>query len=159
VKVFGEPAHTIAKLWIVASVIGIFFQPQLGRLIDRFGERAILTADAVLLMGVCLGYGSAQHLPLGAYGIYVVYGCFVLDHLLFAVGMARSTYLSKIVEDKADLMPSLSMGVSIDHFVSMSIPTLGGLLWMRAGYEYVFLAAAGIAALMLIAVRFVRVPG
>ncbi|MCJ7821477.1 MAG: MFS transporter, partial [Armatimonadetes bacterium] len=29
IKVFGEPASTIAKLWIVASALGIFFQPQL----------------------------------------------------------------------------------------------------------------------------------
>ena len=158
VNVFGEPAHTIAKLWIVSSIIGIFFKPQLGKFIDRFGERAILTADAVLLMGVCLGYGFAQRLPLGNYAIYLVYGCFVLDHLLFSVGMARDTYLSKIVEDKSDLTPSLSMGVSINHFVSMSIPTVGGILWMQHGYEYVFLAAAGIAVLMFVVVRFVRVP-
>ena len=158
IKVFGEPAPTIAKLWIVSSVIGIFFQPQLGRLIDRFGERAILTADAAALVGVCLGYGFARHLPLGAGALYLVYGCFVLDHLLFSVGMARDTYLSKIVEDRADLMPSLSAGVSINHFVSMSIPAFGGMLWMRAGYEYVFLAAAGVALLMLVAARLVRVP-
>jgi hypothetical protein len=158
VKVFGAPAHTIAKLWIVSSVVGIFFKPQLGKFIDRFGERAILTADALLLMGVCLGYGYAQYLPLGGYAIYVVYGCFVLDHLLFSVGMARDTYLNKIIEERSDLTPSLSMGVSINHFVSMLIPTVGGLLWVQHGYEYVFVAAAGIAVLMLIAVRFMRVP-
>lgn len=157
VKVFGEPAPTIAKLWIVSSAIGIVFQPQLGKLIDRLGERAILMADALILIGVCLGYGFAEQLPL-ANPVWLVYACYVLDRLLFATGMARSTYLSKIAEDDSDVHASLSLGVSIDHAVSMSLPALGGLLWVQYGYPYVFLAAAVIAALNLFAAGFIRVP-
>src|SRR5690606_18116729 len=42
VQVFGEPASTIAKLWVASSLLGIVFKPLLGRLIDRWGERPIL---------------------------------------------------------------------------------------------------------------------
>jgi predicted MFS family arabinose efflux permease len=157
VNVYGEPAPTIAKLWIVASALGIFFQPQLGRLIDRLGERTILMADALMLIGVCLGYGFAQELPL-AKPVHLVYICYVLDNVLFATGMARTTYIDKIAESESDIHASLSVGVSIDHAVSMSIPQLGGAVWMRYGYPYVFLGAAAMAAVNLLAAGFVRVP-
>jgi hypothetical protein len=157
IKVFGEPAPTIAKLWIVASIIGIFFQPRLGKLIDRLGERVILMADALVLIGVCLGYGFARQLPLAS-PVHLVYACYVLDNVMFAAGMARTTYVDKIAESESDIHASLSVGVSIDHAVSMSIPTLGGLLWIRYGFPYVFLAAAGIAFCNLIVASFVRVP-
>lgn len=157
VAVFGEPPQTIAKLWIVASAIGIFFQPQLGRLIDRVGERVVLIGGSLVLIGVCLGYGFAEEMPI-ANQVRVVYVCYVLDHLLFATGIARATYLDKIAESREDIHPSLSLGVTIDHAVSMSIPALGGLVWMVYGYPYVFVGATAIAVMNMIAAAFIRVP-
>jgi len=158
IKVFGEPAPTIAKLWMVACAIGIIFQPQLGRLIDRLGERTILMADAALLIAVCMGYGFSRELPL-ANPVRLVYVCYVLDNVLFAASLARTTYLDKLAENESDVHASLSLGVTIDHAVSMTIPTLGGLVWVVYGFPYVFLGAAGIAVLNLAAAAFVRVPG
>jgi predicted MFS family arabinose efflux permease len=159
IKVFGEPFSTIAMLWVIASVIGIFFQPQLGRLIDRLGERTILRADAVVLILVCLGYGFAARLPLPPdQRVYVVYACYVLDLTIFACSMARATYLDKIAETESDVHASLSLGVSIDHAVSMSIPTLGGMLWGAVGYPAVFVAAACLAVCNFAAASFIRVP-
>lgn len=156
IKVFGEPAPTIAKIWVVASAVGIVFQPQLGRLIDRMGERAVLMADAVLLIVVCLGYGFAVELPL-ARPVQLVYVCYALDNILFATGIARATYLDKIAEHEADIHASLSVGVSVDHAVSMSIPALGGIVWAVYGFPYVFLGAAGLAVCNLAAASRVRV--
>jgi len=158
IKVFGEPAPTFAKLWIVASLIGIVFQPQLGKLIDRVGERIVLMAGAALLVAVCLGYGFADQLPL-ANPVRLVYACYVLDHVLFAMAMARATYLARIAESEEDIHASLALGVSIDHAVSMSIPTVGGIVWAKYGFPYVFLGAAAIAVLNLVAAGFVRAPG
>lgn len=159
IKVFGEPASTIAMLWVIASVIGIFFQPQLGRVIDRLGERTILRADAVVLILICLGYGFASRLPLlPEQRVYVVYACYVIDLTIFACSMARATYLDKIAESEEDVHASLSLGVTIDHAVSMSIPALGGLLWVRAGYPAVFIAAACLAVCNFTAASFVKTP-
>lgn len=159
VQVFGEPASTIAKLWVASSVLGILFKPALGRLIDRVGERPILVADAAVLALICLGYGFGPSLPLGPWGIRLAYACFVLDQMLFAVGMARTSYLKRIAVDPSDLTPTLSLGVSIDHAVSMSLPALGGLLWMRYGYPYVFAAAAAISVVNIFVCNLARVPG
>jgi MFS family permease len=158
VKIFEQPAFRFAQLWIVASVLGVVLQPALGRAIDRFGERAVLVADAVLVFLVCLGYGCAHLLPGRGAALALLYSCFVGDQLLFGVGMARDTYLSKIALRREDVAPTLSLGVSINHIVSMSIPALGGLLWMRCGHGAVFLVAAGIAVVMGCFALLVRTP-
>lgn len=158
VQVFGEPASTIAKLWVASSLLGIVFKPLLGRLIDRWGERPILVADAAVLTLVCLGYGFGPSLPIGVWGVRLAYACFVLDQMLFAVGMARTSYLKRIAVDPNDLTPTLSLGVSIDHAVSMSLPALGGLLWMRYGYPYVFLVAAAISVVNIFVCNLARAP-
>ena len=88
----------------------------------------------------------------------IAYVCYVIDNLIFATGMARATYLDKIAEHEEDIHASLSMGVTIDHAVSMSIPALGGIVWVRYGYPWVFVAAAAIAVLNLVAAGFIRVP-
>jgi len=159
VQVFGEPASTIAKLWVASSALGIVFKPALGRLIDRIGERPILVADAAVVVLICLGYGFGPSLPWGPWGIRLAYACFVLDQMLFAVSMARTAYLKRIAVDPADLTPTLSLGVSIDHAVSMSLPTVGGLLWMRYGYPYVFAVAAFLSFANIFLCNLARVPG
>lgn len=157
VRVFHQSASTMATLLITANLIGVFFQPQLGRLIDRVGERRILMFDAAVVVCISLGYAFAHRLPL-AQAISLIYVCYVLDSVIFACSMARSTYLDKIAENETDVHASLSVGVSLDHAVSMSLPILGGLLWDRHGYPYVFLIAAALALCNLLAASRMRVP-
>ncbi|GAB6181556.1 MFS transporter [Desulfotomaculum defluvii] len=150
IKIFQQPVTTFAVLGLVGTVAGIPFRALLGKAIDIFGERIIIAAESIFLILVCIGYGYAEHFGLGDYAIWLVFLCYVGDQLLFACNMARATYLNKIVDTPADLTPTLSMGLTIDHLVSMTIPFFGGLLWMKFGYEYVFLAAAVIALLNLV---------
>jgi len=158
IRIFHQPAWIFAQLWIVAAVLGVFFQPALGRAIDHFGERAVLLTDSVLILLVCLGYGFAHCLPNPIIALGLLYVCFVADNLLFGVNMARDTYLSKIILQKDHLAPTLSLGITINHLVSMSIPTLGGLMWIRYGHSSVFLATAVIAILMGLFSALVRIP-
>lgn len=160
VRVFHQPASTIAMLWIVSSVLGIAFKPLLGRLVDSWGERKILMAEAAILILVCLGYASAGgSTPAGiSLGLYLVYACFVADQLLMAVGIARTTYLHKIAETPEDFTPTLALGVSLDHVVSMGVPALGGMLWAAMGYRYVFVATAVIALVNLVVAAQISLP-
>ncbi|SHE73400.1 MFS transporter [Desulforamulus putei] len=147
IKVFNQPVTTFAALGLVCTIAGIPFRALLGRAIDKFGERAVIVTESLLLALVCLGYGFAKELGLGSLAIWLVFLCYVGDQLLFACNMARATYLNKIADSPDDLTPTLSMGLTIDHAVSMTIPFFGGLLWMKLGYQYVFLVAAAIALL------------
>ena len=158
IKIFHQPAILFAKLMMGSAVLAILFQPALGRAIDRLGERRVLMADAVVTFLVCIGYACAHWLGTPWLALGLLCGCFVLDQLFIGTGMARDIYLSKIVVRKEDVSPTLSMGVTINHVVSMSIPTLGGLIWVWYGHEWVFFAAAGLALMMLFFTNRIRVP-
>lgn len=160
VTIYGQEASTFAKLWIASSILGVWFQQGLGDLIDRWGERRILMLDGALLVMLCLGYACADRLGLPpGWPVRVLYACYVLDELLFGVENARSSYLAKIVERPQDVSPSLSMGVSINHAVSMVVPYIGGrYIWDIFGWQWVFVVAAGLSVLTIIAAGRVRVP-
>ncbi|HEY3397054.1 MAG TPA: MFS transporter [Armatimonadota bacterium] len=163
VRVFKQKAYVFAQLSTVGALLGLVFQPLLGHLIDRWGERVILVGEAVMMAVVALVYGFAEHFigqRLGRPGLALglVMACFVLDQVLFAVGMARSTYLAKILETPEDLTPSLSLAVSINHIVSMSLPTLGGYVWDKYGYPWVFIGAAVVALVNITVASRIRTP-
>jgi len=149
VTVFNQPTAIIATLLTIGGVIGIFFQPLLGMAIDKFGEKSILAAEALILIVVCFGYGFAKEF-LGPRSAFIVTAaCFMIDQMLMSVSMARATWLKKIVWDPSHITPTLQMAVSLDHVFSIFAAVLGGLIWKRFGYEYVFLFAAGIAVVNL----------
>jgi predicted MFS family arabinose efflux permease len=158
VTIFHQPTETLATLFTIGGVIGILFQPLLGRAIDRFGERLILSSEAVMLVFVCLGYGFARALFPPTAAFLLTCACFLLDQMLFSVGMARSMYIKKIAKEDADVQPALTAGVTIDHIFSISIALLGGVIWNAFGYQYVFLLGVVIAVLNFAAASRIRIP-
>jgi predicted MFS family arabinose efflux permease len=140
-------------------VIGILFQPLLGRAIDHYGERSVLRVEAVLLAFVCLGYGLSKFLFPPRTAFLLTCGFYLMDQALFAVNMARSMYMKKIALDPAHVQPALTAGVTIDHVFSISLALLGGVIWKAFGFQYVFLLGIVIAALSFVAAGRVRVPG
>jgi predicted MFS family arabinose efflux permease len=158
VTVFRQPTETVATLLTVGGVIGIGFNPLLGRAIDRLGERAILTGEALLLVFVCLGYGFSRSILPERAAFMVAASCFIMDQLLMSVGMARATYLQKIALKPEDISQTLAMGVTIDHVFSIAIALASGLVWNRFGYQYVFLMGAAIALVNLVSASFLKTP-
>lgn len=158
IRVYGLPATSMAGLMMTASLIGLVFKPLAGRAIDRFGERAVLVADGLMLIFVCVGYGYAKQImdtPDAARALACA--CFVADNLLFALGSGRAIYLSRMTESPQELSSTLGLGVSINHIVSMTIPMVAGAIWVSFGYERVFLCAAGLA--LCNALLATRMPG
>ena len=158
VRLFHQPPHVFAELGIAGAIVGAVFQPFVGRLIDRIGERRVLMIDACCIMAICAGYAMSNRIPSASLALWLLYVCYVADMLLFGVNIARSTYLAKIAVRPEDVAPSLSLEVSINHTVSMTVPTLGGLAWMRWGHASVFYGAAVVALLMLVFASRIRIP-
>ena len=67
---------------------------------------------------------------------------FVLDAILFMVGMARAMYVKTITKSQDEVTLVLSSGLSINHAVSIVIAIAGGLLWQYLGIEGLFSIAA-----------------
>ena len=145
VSMHGVPVATIALLYFIASLLGVILRPLLGDVIDWLGERTVLAADEIMLLVVCLIYAFAGDLLPGPWALRVLMGAYILDHILFALRVARTTYLKKIALDPADITPTISLGITIDHAVAMTLPILSGVIWERYGHQWVFLLAGAIA--------------
>ena len=159
VTVYKQPIDTIALLWVITSVANLITQPRIGRMIDRFGPRRTLMIDALCLFGVCLLYGYSEHLFPPVIALVAVGLIYVCDHVLFFVGAARAVYAGELASDSQELATTLSLGMTIDHVFSMSVPFLGGLIWIAFGYEFVFLAAGGVALLTAFTAHGIRDAG
>ncbi|HOS53538.1 MAG TPA: MFS transporter [Anaerolineaceae bacterium] len=158
VTIFNKPTQTIATLVTIGGVIGILFQPFLGKAIDRYGERLILSAEALVLIFVCLGYGFSRSVFAENVAFLIVCVCYLLDQMLFSVSMARSTYIKKIALDPSDIQPALSASISIDHVFSISVALLGGVIWNNFGFQYVFLLGMLIAMVNFMVARRIVIP-
>lgn len=158
VSVLGQPTQIMATLYFIGGVIGVFFQPLLGWMIDRFGERAVLAAEAVVLIFVCAGYGFAKFVFAPETAFLVVCACFLVDQMIFSVSMARATYMKKIALQPGDIQTALTAAVTIDHVFSISAALLGGVVWNVFGFQYVFLMGAALAAVNFFAALRVRLP-
>lgn len=158
VAVFRQPTQTIATLMTIGGVIGILFQPALGRAIDHFGEKRVLQIEAVTLAAVCLGYGFSRSLFPEKTAFLLTCFFYLLDQMLFSVGMARSMYIKKIALEDSHVQPALTFGVTIDHIFSIGIALLGGVIWNLFGFQYVFLLGIVIAALNFAAAGRIRIP-
>ena len=158
VTVFKQPTQTIATLMTIGGIIGILFQPFLGWAIDRLGERTILASEAVLLVFVCFGYGFSRSLFEPQTAFLIACGCYLLDQMLMSVSIARSTYMKKIALHPDDVQPALTASVTIDHIFSISVALIGGLIWNKYGFQYVFLMGVFIAAINFFTALRVKVP-
>lgn len=156
IKVFNQGVSTFAMIGFITAGLGIIVKPGIGALIDKKGEKFVLALEAILLVLVCLIYAFSKSffdsIGKGELALYFVCGCFIADQMLAAVSMARATYLKKIALVPEDVSPTLSMGISIDHLVSMFIPIVGGTVWAMVGYKFVFIGGALIALINLFVV-------
>lgn len=158
VTVFKQPTQLIATLMTIGGIIGILFQPFLGRMVDRLGERTVLAGEAVLLVFVCLGYGFSRFVFPAQAAFWITCACYLLDQMLMSVGMARSTYMKKTALDPAHVQPALTAGVTIDHVFSITTALVGGVIWNTWGYQYVFLLGVAIALVNFGVALQVRIP-
>jgi len=149
---------TVALLYFIASSLGIVLRPLMGEVIDWLGERFVLCADEILLLLICVTYALASRLFPPPVDLWVLCGAYVLDDLLFALRVARTTYLKKIARDPADITPSMSLGITIDHAVAMTLPVFSGYVWRSLGYEWVFVLAAAIALAGFFVCLRIRIP-
>lgn len=137
VKKYNTPLNDMILLMIAMQVLCWIASPPIGRLIDRIGERSILMFYSGCMVVFFIGYAFISIRP-------VLWVLFVLDNVLFTLGMALTTYVRKIAPP-AEHTPTLSMGVAMNHVAAVTIPLAGAFLWKYVGYRAAFIAGAAIA--------------
>ncbi len=131
VEQFGVDALTLTTLLIVSALINWRTGSLVGRLVDRYGEKRMLTAGYTMHLLVFLGFALSQN-------IWLLYLTYLGYNFLFLFSIGTTTYLRKICRPE-DLAPSLAMGVSLAHLTAIVVPIVGAALWERLGYQFPFL--------------------
>ena len=133
---FGYTVEQVTILFVCNNVINYFANPIIGRSINRFGERSVLTVEYTALTVIFLGYALTES-PLLAAGLYI------LDNIVFNFAIAIKTFYQKIA-DPQDIASGMAVGFTINHIAAVVVPVTGGLIWM-ADYKLVFLVAVGLS--------------
>ncbi|MDP0506056.1 MAG: MFS transporter [Fusobacterium sp. JB019] len=148
ISILGKKADTLALLSIAGAFIGIFFIPMLGKLLDKFGVKKLLYADGISFVGVYFlfgllttGYVTGKLSTIG-WPVLLGYFMVILDKLSTQMSFIRTVYLKNIAVSPDEIVPTLSLGMSMDHFISISCAILSGLVWNVFGPQYIFYFAA-----------------
>ena len=151
VKIHGMPVKTTMMLVLINQVLIMLSSPKIGRMLDRYGERRMLSVSYFCLTLIFTGYAVITDRP-------ILYVLFCLDNLVFFGPMAMTTYLNKIAT-KEDLRPTLSMGVTMNHVAAVIGPVIGGYVWEAYGYQVIFFSGAILAFVSLGLSQFVDPEG
>jgi MFS family permease len=145
VEQFGVSAVAITTLLITAGLINWRTAGWIGRLIDKHGEKRMLTINYCGHFIVFLGFALAQN-------VWLLYGFYLGYNFLFTFSIGTTTYLRKIAR-KEDIAPSLAMGVSWAHVAAVAVPVVGAALWTQLGYQFPFLFGT---SFVLLSIYFTR---
>lgn len=137
VQKFGFTVAEMTMLFLANAVFTTLIAPQLGRFIERWGERRSILIEHAGLFAVFAGYALVAN-PWAAAVFYM------LDNAFFSMSIAHRTYFQKI-GDPEDMAPTAGVAFSINHIAAVFIPIPLGLLW-DADYTAVFWVGAAIAA-------------
>ncbi|OBQ50235.1 MFS transporter [Halodesulfovibrio spirochaetisodalis] len=146
---FQFTIQEVTLLFIANNVINWWLSPAIGRAVNTYGERKVLTLEYAAMVFVFVSYAYVESKILVAF-------LYVLDHIFFNFSLAIKSYFQKIA-DPTDIAPSMAVSFTINHIAAVVVPALGGMLWM-VDYKIPFLGAAGISVMSLILVQFIRTP-
>ncbi|WP_316898462.1 MFS transporter [Pseudodesulfovibrio indicus] len=140
VSKFGYSIEQVTALFVANNVINYFANPIIGRSINRFGERAVLTVEYSSLTVIFLGYALTESAVLAG-------ALYILDNIVFNFAIGIKTFYQKIA-DPQDIASGMAVGFTINHIAAVLVPVTGGLIWL-ADYRLVFLVAAALSLVSL----------
>ena len=161
IDILGKKVDTIVILSILGSFLGIFFLQAVGKGLDKFGIKKMLYADALSFILVYIAYGimtygfASGHLKAYGLPVIITLGIFILDKLSMQFSMVRTIYLRSISFDMSEITQTLSLGISLDHIVSIICAYLGGVIWITFGPQYIFFFAATLSIINLVVAKLV----
>jgi hypothetical protein len=136
----------ISVLFIINNAINWFLNPLIGKAINAWGERRLLTLEYVTVLGIFSGYALLDNHLL----ICVLY---VIDQVVFNFAIAVRTFFQKIAAPE-DIAPSMAVSVTINHIAAVGVPAVGGMLWLIE-YSIPFWMGAGLALVSLLLVQYI----
>ena len=141
--------QTIAILFVINNVVNYFMAPFIGRMINKIGERFILSCEYLSLTIIFLSYAFVDSKIL-------LFALYIFNNVFYSAAMAINTYFQKTA-DPEDIAPSMAVSFTINHISAIVIPVIGGALWMY-NWRIPFISGSVIALLSLILAQKVKIP-
>jgi predicted MFS family arabinose efflux permease len=129
---------------------------------DGLGVRKVLMLESFVFFFVYVAYGflskwvNENTVVLTGIGMMAIYLLFIIDRMAEQFYMTRAVYIRSIAVDPADITPTLTLGMAIDHVMAISGSAVCGLIWEHFGPEYVFMVAGALAVMNFIAAVGIR---
>ena len=151
VKIYNTPVHHIAAMMILYNLANWFGSPWVGKAIDRFGQRPIMTINYAGVTLVFLGSSLFNQWP-------VLYGLYCMDNIFNVFNIALTTYLQRIAPPE-DIAPSLGMGMTMNHLASVIVPLVACYVWQHVDYRIPFVFGSLIGVCLLVSAQWVGKAG
>ncbi|BAI80848.1 multidrug-efflux transporter, MFS family [Deferribacter desulfuricans SSM1] len=146
VKKFHFSVVEISALFVINNLINYFLNPLIGKAINKFGERKVLSLEYFSLIFIFITYAYSN-------SKIIVGLMYILDHIFFNFAIAIRTFFQKIADPK-DIAPSMAVGFTINHIAAVIFPVIGGILW-SISYKISFLMGAFLSLTTLIFAQFI----
>ncbi|WP_205727842.1 MFS transporter [Flammeovirga pectinis] len=145
VEKYNFTIQEITILFVVNNIISMYFNPIIARMLNRFGERKMLSFEYISLAIVFIAYATIENR-------WVVAMLYVVDHIFFSFSIGIKTYFQKHADPK-DIAPSMAVGFTINHVVAVFLPILGGWIWLK-DWTLPFYGGAILCVISLIFTQF-----
>jgi len=145
---FHFTVQEMLLFFLFNNAVNWFLNPLIGKAINSFGERKLLTIKYLVLGLIFWTYCTTDSRLLVA----VLY---VTEQLFTNFTMAIRTFFQKIA-DPQDIAPSMAVSQTINHISAVILPIVGGALWM-VDFRIPFWIGLGVAVTALLAVQFIQI--
>ncbi len=147
VEKFDYSVMMVTTLFLINNTVNWLLNPVIGRFINAYGEQKLLTMQFLPAIGIFLGYA---YIDVG----HIVAFLYILDQFTFSFNIAEKTFFQKM-GDKEDIAPSMAVSFSINHISAVTVPIIGGALWL-IDYKLPFILGAVLACISLFLVQFIN---
>ncbi|MBC7294681.1 MAG: MFS transporter [Thermoleophilia bacterium] len=135
---FGLSVSQISLLLLAVTFASMISSAWVGRMIDKHGERRVLSIINLAYIAALAGYALAGN-------VFVACFCYLVYAFIYPVSpIAASTYLRKIALPE-EVAPSLAMGVTLSHATAIVVPVAAGFILNFVGYQIPFFIGCGFA--------------
>ena len=147
VEQFGFSVRSVSLMFMFNYTVNWLFNPMVGKIINRLGERRLMTIEYISAFVIFMGYALTK-------SEYLIVLLYVFDSLTFNFSIAVRTFFQKIAFPE-DAAPNMAIAQTINHIPAVTIPAVGGWMWTVWGYQSVFLFGAALTVMSLLLAQLV----
>lgn len=145
---FGQTVQSMTLLNIIGSISAFFVNPFIGHLIDKHGERKLLIGGGITCVAVYIFYAVlCTGDNMNAILVLVLFGLSFIDRMTLSTLIGRDIFVKHTADTPEEIMPTLSLGISMDHIASVTAPIMNIFLWNTLGPQWVFSIGAVIGVI------------